>query len=71
MDGGAWWATVHGVARSRTRLSDFTTLSLGEESMFVPEVVIEEGSRDPAGRRAKVAYSEIWDLKSIFKEHSF
>ena len=22
--GGAWWATVHGVARSRTRLSDFT-----------------------------------------------
>ena len=24
MDGGAWWATVHGVANSRTRLSDFT-----------------------------------------------
>ena len=24
MDGGAWWATVHGVAQSRTRLSDFT-----------------------------------------------
>ena len=24
MDGGAWWATVHGVAKSRTRLSDFT-----------------------------------------------
>ena len=24
MDGGAWWATVHGVARSRIRLSDFT-----------------------------------------------
>ena len=23
-DGGAWWAAVHGVARSRTRLSDFT-----------------------------------------------
>ena len=26
MDGGAWWATVHGVAKSRTRLSDFTSL---------------------------------------------
>ena len=25
MDGGAWLATVHGVAKSRTRLSDFTT----------------------------------------------
>ena len=24
MDGGAWWAAVHGVATSRTRLSDFT-----------------------------------------------
>ena len=24
MDGGALWATVHGVARSQTRLSDFT-----------------------------------------------
>ena len=24
MDGGAWWATVHGVSKSRTRLSDFT-----------------------------------------------
>ena len=22
-DGGAWWAAVHGVAKSRTRLSDF------------------------------------------------
>ena len=24
MDGAAWWAAVHGVAKSRTRLSDFT-----------------------------------------------
>ena len=24
MDGGAWYAAVHGVAKSRTRLSDFT-----------------------------------------------
>ena len=36
MDGGAWWATVHGVAKSRTRLSNFTftfkfVFSLGEE----------------------------------------
>ena len=26
MDRGAWWATVHGVTKSRTRLSDFTSL---------------------------------------------
>ena len=23
-DGGAWWAAVHGIAESRTQLSDFT-----------------------------------------------
>ena len=23
MDGGTWWATVHGVAKSQTQLSDF------------------------------------------------
>ena len=26
MDEEAWWATVHGVTKSRTRLSDFTYL---------------------------------------------
>ena len=24
MDGGAWWAPVHGVSKSRAQLSDFT-----------------------------------------------
>ena len=28
MDGGAWWAAVHGVTKSQTRLSDFTSLSV-------------------------------------------
>ena len=26
MDGGAWWATVHRVTKSRTRLSDFSSV---------------------------------------------
>ena len=26
MDGGAWWAAVNGVAKSRTQLSDFISL---------------------------------------------
>ena len=33
-DGGAWWAVVCGVARSRTRLSDFT-LCLNNTSVAV------------------------------------
>ena len=28
MDGGAWWAAVHGAAESQTRLSDSTELSM-------------------------------------------
>ena len=27
MDGGAWWATVHGVAKGQTQLSDFSPFS--------------------------------------------
>ena len=34
MDGGAWWATVHGVAKSRTRLSDFTSLHFTSDSIL-------------------------------------
>ena len=37
MDGGAWWATVHGVAKSRTRLSDFTSLRSFLELAWVVE----------------------------------
>ena len=29
MDGGTWWAIVHGVAKSRTRLSDFAFAFVG------------------------------------------
>ena len=28
MDRGAWWATVHGVSKSWTQMSDFTSLHL-------------------------------------------
>ena len=35
MDGGAWWATVYGVAKSRTRLSDLTFTFLYVNSLKV------------------------------------
>ena len=34
MDGGAWWAKVHGVAKSGTRLSDFTSLHFTPSSSW-------------------------------------
>ena len=35
MDRGAWRATVHGVTRSQTRLSDFHTLSSEERELVL------------------------------------
>ena len=32
MDGGAWWATAHGVAKIRTRLSDLTLVQAEMEN---------------------------------------
>ena len=34
MDGGAWWATVHGAANSLTQLSGFTSL-ISNDHLFV------------------------------------
>ena len=35
MDGGAWWATVHGVAKSRTQLSNLTFSLTFNDFIFV------------------------------------
>ena len=36
MDGGAWWATVHGITKSRTWLSDFTFTFFSPSLMTPP-----------------------------------
>ena len=55
MDGGAWWAAVHGVARSRTRPSDLTCTFLFhalEKEMATHSSVLAwriPGTREPGG----------------------
>ena len=55
MDGRAWWATVHGVTKSRTRLSDFTFtfhFHALEEEMATHSSVLTwriPGSAEPGG----------------------
>ena len=50
MDGGAWWAAVHGVAKSRIRLSDFTFTfhfhALGEGNVKPLQCSCLENPRD-------------------------
>ena len=55
MEGGAWWAAVHGVAKSRARLSDLTFTShfhaLGREMATHPNVLAWRipGMGEPGG----------------------
>ena len=55
VDGGAWWAVVHGVAEGRTRLSDFTFtfhFHALEEEMSTHSSVLAwriPGSGEPGG----------------------
>ena len=44
MDGGAWWATVHGITKSWTRLSDFTSLHfifLVKKEWMVMQIILK------------------------------
>ena len=48
MDRGAWWVTVHGVTKSRTQMSDFTSFSFFQ-SGGTPNCVWHSGPQDRQG----------------------
>ena len=49
MDGGAWRAAVHGVAKSRTRLSDFTSTFMHWRRKWQPAPVFFPGESQGQG----------------------
>ena len=55
MDRGAWWAAVHGITKSRTRLKDFTFTSMHWRRTWQPTLVFlpgeSPGTREPGGLR--------------------
>ena len=60
MDRGAWWATVHGVAKSRTRLSDFTFIQLPFDHrvtlvLMTPDVL----------KRIPDLWLSVWDKNGV------
>ena len=59
MDGGAWWAAVHGVARSRIRLSDFTFPFMHWRRKWQPTLVFLPG--ESQGRGSLVG-CRLWGL---------
>ena len=66
MDRGAWWATVHAVAKSRTQLSDFTftfTL-LSFTDLFFTNFLQIEGLRQPCQASLLVPFFQQYLLTS-------
>ena len=61
MDGGAWWAPVHGVAKSQTRLSNVTFTFMRWRRKWQPTPVFlpgeSQGPRSLMGCRHGVAQS--------------
>ena len=48
--GGAWWAAVHGVAKSRTQLNDFTFMHWRRKWQRTPMLLPgESGMGEPGG----------------------
>ena len=43
MEGGAWWAIVHGVAKGRTRLSDFYVFYVKDNYFYICTECFYEG----------------------------
>ena len=65
MDRGAWWATVHGVAKSQTQLNDFTlgTFLVAQMVKRLPTMresqVRSLGQEDPLEKEMATHYSII------------
>ena len=57
MDRGSWWATVHGVAKSQTRLSDWTTYTCRSQSpnsshpSVLTPAAMQPSKTEPGGNR--------------------
>ena len=75
IDRGAWWAAVHGVARSWTRLSDFTLFfhfNALEKEMATHSSVLAcriPGTGEPGGLPSMGSHSRTW-LKRLSSSSS-
>ena len=58
MDGGAWWAAVHVVAKSRTRLSDFTSTFMHWRRKWQPAPMFLPGESQ---RQGSLVGCRLWD----------
>ena len=60
MNGGAWWAAVHGVAKSQIRLSDFTFtfhFPALADGFFTARAIWEAGHKYQVGTNITVVFA--------------
>ena len=67
MDRGAWWATAHGVAKSRTRLSDFTSQVISTQVVRVSPC--EKYCSKPQGDSWVLLAKAFFIFLTNFSEH--
>ena len=76
MDRGAWWAAVHGVTKSQTRLSDFTFtfhFNALEKEMSTHSSVLAwriPGTGEPGGLPSMGSHRVRHDLKPLSSSSS-
>ena len=76
MDGGIWQATVHGVAQSRTRLSDFTHVTLlntgGDKHRAWPFTqLLARGRKLSANRMFRITLLVVLKLRGVLPSFNF
>ena len=59
MEGGAWWAAIHGVAKSGAKLSDFTFTFMHWRRKWQPTPVFLPG--ESQGQRSLIG-CRLWSL---------
>ena len=74
MDGGAWWATVHGVPKSQTRLSDFILLLWRAFSFFLPchetcEILVSRSGFELGPPVVDVWSPNHWTTREVPEDH--
>ena len=71
MDGGAWWAAVHGITKSRTRLTDFTSLQSLVAQTVKNLPAIQETRVPSLGQEDSFPCRREWLLSPVFLPGEF
>ena len=66
MDREAWHAAVHGVAKSQTRLSDWTELNFKLCSIFAPDIFVKEQPSSYNTDKFNIEFSVMYWWRQTF-----